>query len=91
MYTAHIASCQKEERNFKAMLERKYEHSFFSVFYNWVGNIGEGTRYRIEPAQNWVICYMGHFEPLILCEDTLRQAVFFMPCSINSIGRVTGF
>ena len=50
MFTAHIASCQKEERNLKAMLERKYEHSFFSVFYNWVGNIGEGTRYRIEPA-----------------------------------------
>ena len=50
MFTTHIASYQKEERNLKAMLERKYEHSFFSVFYNWVGNIGEGTRYRIEPA-----------------------------------------
>lgn len=91
MFTAHIASYQKEERNQKAMLERKCEHSLFSVFFNRIGNMGEGTWHMIEPAQNWVICYMGHFEPLILCEDTLRQAVFFMPCSINSIGRVTGF
>ena len=41
-----------------------------------IGNMGEGTWHRIEPDQNWVIYYMDHFEPLILCEDTLRQAVF---------------
>lgn len=33
MFTAHIASYQKEERNQKAMLERKCEHSLFSVFF----------------------------------------------------------
>ena len=76
MFTAHIASYQKEERNQKAMLERKCEHSLFSVFFNRIGNMGEGTWHMIEQDQNWVICYMDHFEPLILCEDTLRQAVF---------------
>ena len=49
MFTAHIASYQKEERNQKAMLERKCEHSLFSAFFNRIGNMGEGTWHRIEP------------------------------------------
>ena len=40
MFTTHIASYQKEERNLKAMLERKYEHSFFRVFFYQIGNMG---------------------------------------------------
>ena len=49
MFTTHIASYQKEERNLKAMLERKYEHSFFRVFFYQIGNMGKRIWYRIEP------------------------------------------
>lgn len=48
MLTLHIASYQREERNLKAMLERKYEHSLFCVLFNSISNMYERTCYRIE-------------------------------------------
>ena len=62
MFTAHIASYQKEERNQKAMLERKCEHSLFSVFFNRIGNMGEGTWHRIEMSEE-AVTEMSRLEP----------------------------